>query len=588
MRRRVSLGFSALAIWFLSALLSPAVAVGQARLSFVPPPAESFTGESLPGRALSGESAAVESVSGESASGQSSAPQLSAAAEIGSLLERGKSLEGERRWGEALTLYEDALRQFPAARDLESRQQISRMHYELGRRYNDASFRRTLGTMSSRDALDLYTEVLLKIQSHYVDNPNWSQIVEHSSRSFDVALSDPIFVEHHLPRTPQAQIERFRRELPGRVAGYRVTTRHAARDAVAAVARWAHEQLGMTDTAVILEYTCGATTSLDPYSTFLTADQLNEVYSQIEGNFVGLGIELKAADGALLIVKVISHSPAEKSGVVAGDRIVAVGGKWTTELSTDQAANLLQGAEGTVVDVTIESPGRPARVVRVRREHVEVPSVDGVRIADRDEGIGYLRLTCFQKTTSADLDQALRSLHAQGMKSLIIDLRGNPGGLLATSVEVVDKFVERGPIVSTRGRSPQEDYQYGAHEAGTWRMPLVVLIDGDSASASEIFAGAIRDYRRGKIVGTRSYGKGSVQGIFPLARANSGLRLTTAKFYSPNNRAFAGVGVEPDIVVRQAAKPVLDAAGIPLPAAEQPDAVLEAALRAAKDQVAQR
>lgn len=593
MRRRVTvsfsaLGCSALAIWSLSVVLSPAVALGQARLSFVQPQA--------PAGAVSADTSSVGIVPtlggvptlGAPAGVESSTPPLSAAAEIGSLLERGQSYEGERRWGEALTLYEDALRQFPAARELEARQQISRMHYELGRRYNDASFRHTVGTMSGRDALDLYTEVLLKIQSHYVDNPNWSQILDYSTRSFDAALSDPVFVEHHLPRTSQAQIERFRRELPGRVAGYRVTTRHAARDAVAGLARWSNEQLGMADAAVILEYTCGATTSLDPYSTFLTADQLNEVYSQIEGNFVGLGIELKAENGALLIVKVITRSPAEKSGIAANDRIVAVGGKWTRDLSTDQAANLLQGAEGTTVDVTIESPGRAARTVRIRREHVEVPSVDGVRIADRDGGVGYLKLTCFQKTTSADLDQALRDLHSQGMKSLIIDLRGNPGGLLATSVEVVDKFVERGPIVSTRGRSPQEDYQYSAHEAGTWQMPLVVLIDGDSASASEIFAGAIRDYRRGKIIGTRSYGKGSVQGIFPLARANSGLRLTTAKFYSPNNLAFSGVGVVPDIIVRQAAKPVLDSAGVPLPAAEQPDAVLQAALRAAKDQVAQR
>ncbi len=157
----------------------------------------------------------------------------------------------------------------------------------------------------------------------------------------------------------------------------------------------------MSDAAAILEYTCGATTALDPYSTFLTADQLNEVYSQIEGNFVGLGIELKAADGALLIVKVIPGSPAEQSGIVAGDRIVAVDGKWTTEMSTDQAANLLQGEEGTTVDVTVQSPGRAARAVRVRREHVEVPSVDDVRIVDRDLGIGYLKLTCFQKTTTA-------------------------------------------------------------------------------------------------------------------------------------------------------------------------------------------
>ena len=142
------------------------------------------------------------------------------------------------------------------------------------------------------------------------------------------------------------------------------------------------------------------------------------------------------------------------------------------------------------------------------------------------------------------------------MKRLIMDLRGNPGGLLVTAVEVADKFVERGIIVSTRGRSVQEDFTYSAHTAGTWRVPLVVLIDKDSASAAEIFAGAIRDHRRGTIVGARSYGKGSVQGIFPLGISEAGVRLTTAKFYSPNGHPYSRVGVEPDVVVHQTARPV--------------------------------
>src|SRR5204863_4039071 len=143
------------------------------------------------------------------------------------------------------------------------------------------------------------------------------------------------------------------------------------------------------------------------------------------------------------------------------------------------------------------------------REHVEVPSVEGARIADKDNGVGYLRLTSFQKTTTKDINDALWRLHGQGMQSLIIDLRGNPGGLLTTSVEVADKFLEQGTIVTTRGRNPGEDFDYTAHRPGTWRMPLVVLIDGDSASASEIFAGAMRDNHRATLVGERSYGKGS-------------------------------------------------------------------------------
>ncbi|MBI2824455.1 MAG: S41 family peptidase [Planctomycetia bacterium] len=561
MHRRVSLVFSTLFVLFVSALGLPMAGVAQ--VAFVAPQvAEGQPRDDVPDSAR--------------------------------VLERGQSLEGERRWGEALTHYEDALRRYPRDAALEQRLDLCRIHYELGRRYSDSSFKRSLATMSEREALDLYAEVLLKIQSHYVDAPQWKQLVDHSTGAYQVALADPVFVEHNLPRLSQAQIDRFRREVNERVAAWQIANRHVARDAVAYIARLGRERLGLSSTVSILEYTCAATTGLDPYSTFLTADQLNEVYSQIEGNFVGLGIELKASEGSLLIVKAIAGSPAEKAGIRAGDRIVAVDGRSTQDLSTDQAANLLQGKEGTYVEVGVLSPNGATRPLRVRREQVDVPSVDGGRIVDADLGIAYLRLTCFQKTTARDLDRELWRLHSLGMKSLILDLRGNPGGLLAVSVEVVDKFVDTGLIVSTKGRGPQEDYRYNAQSPGTWRMPLVVLIDGESASASEIFAGAIRDHRRGVIVGSRSYGKGSVQGIFPLNLAGSGLRLTTAKFYSPLNQPYSGVGVEPDVKVgaaHTAAKPLVneagDVVGLP-PTEQQPDAVLDAAVQTAKNQLAKR
>ena len=192
----------------------------------------------------------------------------------------------------------------------------------------------------------------------------------------------------------------------------------------------------------------------------------------------------------------------------------------------------------------------------VRREHVEVPSIEDVRMLDTTAGIAALKLSSFQKTTAADLEAALRRLDAAGMRSLVIDLRGNPGGLLSAAVDVADLFLERGLVVATRGRSPDEDFNYSAGRPGTWRMPLVVVIDGDSASSSEIFAGAIRDHARGTIVGSRSYGKGSVQGIFPLDAAGVGMRLTTAKFFSPKGLPYSGVGVEPDVPVHTVARPV--------------------------------
>jgi carboxyl-terminal processing protease len=275
---------------------------------------------------------------------------------------------------------------------------------------------------------------------------------------------------------------------------------------------------------------------------------------------VGLGIELKADDGALLIVKTIPGSPAAQAGIRASDRIVAVNSQSTRAISTDKAADILKGPEGSTVVVTVESPDGTTRVVQVVRRRVDVPSIEKVQILDRAGGVAYLKLTSFQKTTSRDLDAALWKLHREGMRSLIIDVRGNPGGLLTASVDVADKFVTSGTLVSTRGRGAREDFDYQAHQVGTWRVPLVVLVDRDTASASEIFAGAVRDHQRGEIVGERSYGKGSVEGMFgqPISKR----------------------GVSPTVAVQTAAKPtgtgqlVLDQ--------PQPDAVLAAGIEAAK------
>jgi carboxyl-terminal processing protease len=213
---------------------------------------------------------------------------------------------------------------------------------------------------------------------------------------------------------------------------------------------------------------------------------------------------------------------------------------------------MLTGEEGTLVRVTVSTPGQAPRELTVRRASIDVPSLEGVKILDPSTGVAYVRIPAFQKSTSDDLEKALWDLHRQGMRSLIIDLRGNPGGLLTASVEVADKFIAEGGIVSTRGRNEQENFSYRAHRPGTWRVPLVVLIDGNSASASEIFAGAIKDSGRGKVIGERSYGKGSVQGIFPLGKNGAGARLTTARFFSPLGHPISNVGITPDIDARRA------------------------------------
>ena len=220
------------------------------------------------------------------------------------------------------------------------------------------------------------------------------------------------------------------------------------------------------------------------------------------------------------------------------------------------------------------------------RQYVDVPCVERAEIVDRDSGIAYFRLSSFQKSTSTDVDATLWKLHREGMRSLIVDVRGNPGGLLTAAVEVADKFVEEGSIVSTHGRSERENFDYKAHRVGTWRVPLVVLVDADTASASEIFAGAIRDHRRGTVVGQRTYGKGSVQGIFPLGTSRGGIRLTTAKFRSPSGTLISNNGVKPHWNVQTVARPTESGEFVSDPTAgnvaANEDPVFSAAIEAAR------
>jgi len=505
---------------------------------------------------------------------------------IASILEEGAKLEAELKWGEALTHYEKALKSHPRRTDLKHRVSITRAHWDLGRRYKDSRFVKSLSTYTDRQLLDVYSEVLLKVHAHYVHEPDWRNLAGQGLLNLEVAARTPKFRETHMAGVDVARVASFLRDLRQAVETRPINTRHQAREMAAYAGKLAVERLNSTSQPFIMEFVCGALGSLDTYSSFLTASQLDEVMSQIEGNFVGLGIELKAEDKSLRIVNVIAGGPAAKGGLKTGEHIMQVDGKSMDDISTDTAADMLKGLQGTTVELAVRDTSNQLRTMRLTRDVVEVPSVEGVKIIDKAYGIGYLKISSFQKTTSRDVDTALWSLHRQGMRTLVIDVRGNPGGLLTASVEVADKFVMNGVIVSTRGRSPREDFDYKAHTVGTWRVPLTVLIDGNSASASEIFAGAIHDHRRGKVVGQRSYGKGSVQGIFPLNLSKAGVRLTTAKFYSPSGQAISNSGVEPDLVVRVTAKPATDAAGQVEETAS--DATLNAALQLARKHVSQR
>jgi carboxyl-terminal processing protease len=471
------------------------------------------------------------------------------------------ALEREGRWSDVVSICETAARKGSLDPVLQQRYDLAKIHCDIAKRHGETAFRSQLARLSEADARRVYAEVMSRIASHHVESPDFSRLVSRGLRAMDVAIDDPLFVSLHARQaTPEGRAA-YREQIARLIGGRAIASQVDAESAAAWAGHIAEATIGIPAAVTVLEMTAAAMGGLDEYSAFLTTGQLDDLYSQIEGNFVGLGVELKAASDGLLVVHVIPGSPAERSGLRGGDHLVGVGGRPIGGMHVDEAAQLLQGPAGSLVTLAVLRGQGPARAVTVRREHVEVPSVEDVRILDTSAGVAHVKISSFQKTTAADLEAALRRLDAAGMRSLVIDLRGNPGGLLSAAVDVADLFLERGLVVATRGRSPEEDFNYTASRSGTWRMPLVVVIDGDSASSSEIFAGAIRDHARGTIVGSRSYGKGSIQGIFPLEVAGVGMRLTTAKFFSPNGHPYSGVGVEPHLVVRSAARPVGDVGG---------------------------
>ena len=292
----------------------------------------------------------------------------------------------------------------------------------------------------------------------------------------------------------------------------------------------------------------GMLRSLDPHSSFMPPEMFGEMQVETEGRFGGLGIEITIRDDVLTVVAPIEETPAFRAGILAGDQIVLVEGESTKDMTLIEAVKKLRGPEGTEVTIGVMRPGfTEPRDFTIVRAVIKIKSVRWTRLP---QDVGYVKVRSFQKTTVTEVKEAIRELETQGMASLVLDLRNNPGGLLDQAISVSELFLDDGKlIVYTKGRLTNQDMKGFSKGGGIWSgRPLAILINGGSASASEIVAGALKDWDRATLIGTQSFGKGSVQTIIPLSDG-SGLRLTTAKYYTPNNAEIHGEGITPDIVV---------------------------------------
>lgn len=293
----------------------------------------------------------------------------------------------------------------------------------------------------------------------------------------------------------------------------------------------------------------GMLNSMDPHSAYLTPELYKELQMDTQGRFGGLGIEITVRNGILTVVSPIEDTPAFKAGVKAGDQILKIEDEFTKDMTIMQAVKKMRGPKGSKINLSIKREGASDLLnFSIVRDTIRVQSV---RSRMLEEGYAYIRLAQFQERSDRDLQRALEKLSSEkgGIKGLVLDLRNNPGGLLTQAVRVADLFLDSGLIVYTEGRSDNQKQKYFARKEGSWTdIPMVALVNGGSASASEIVAGALQDHKRAVILGTKTFGKGSVQTILPLDD-NSALRLTTARYYTPKGRSIQATGIVPDIIM---------------------------------------
>ncbi|MDO5309685.1 MAG: S41 family peptidase [Planctomycetia bacterium] len=474
------------------------------------------------------------------------------------ILAEGQALMQRGQWYQAKKLFEKSLRKYPENAELQAGFAQARRRYEISIRYQDASFASLARRTPLEDMIIVFDEVMADVEAYHVDRPANGELFSLGLSGLSEALYDESFLRLNEVSTDQRdRAITLIGDTREKSRGWNLCSAEEMKRATLWLARQLRRETGVSETLVLSEFLCSMICSLDAYSASLTPIQVEDVFSLIDGRFVGIGVELKS-DAPTTISRVIPGSPAQECGVMVGDKIIKIDGQVTEGLSGAEIGELLQGEEGELATLELEDVNGSLRHTIARRRAIDVPSVENVHMLDAPGRIAYAKISCFQKTTATEMLQALRELEPYEPQALTLDLRQNPGGLLQEAINLSDVFLSSGVIVQTKGRNGE--HSFDARSVRACELPLVILVDNNSASAAEIFAGAMQENGRALIVGTQSYGKGTVQAIIQLKCSTeitapiAGVRLTTEKFYSPNGRAYGGVGVLPNVDVERLAQ----------------------------------
>jgi carboxyl-terminal processing protease len=498
------------------------------------------------------------------------------------LLLLAREAEAKGKWARACEIYDDLVRIDRGRSDYRRGFRRCFRRYQQMKRFLDPSYRKMTSRkagLTYSDAILLYRRILEGLQQHHVDKSRAvaKRLYQRGLEEFRFALENEVFQrllvnpkEFTRPGEKKKAVERFLAKLKKMWAGNSIRSVAQAEDALRGVAMAAQKPvkfggLNLSATSVVLEFACGACTALDEYTFYLTPSQLAKMKAALAADkFIGIGIELCLRSEKLVVSKVLRGSPADGKLQVL-DEVTRIGKRSTTDLTPEEAMDLLKGEVGTTVEIEFIRGMQGAELVVVKREKLTPRSVEygwlwqkvDMAMADEKTDFGYLQINSFIKTTPQELDEAIAALKDGGVRGLILDLRGNSGGSLKAALDCARRFLSNGVIVSTRtndGKLVKHYVRNGSAVVPWTSVPLVVLVDGDTASSAEVLAGALKENKRAKLVGQTTFGKVCSQKVYQLTAVRTvvgAVRITVARFLSPNGQPYSGRGIVPDVAAER-------------------------------------